>query len=279
MEKSRNKPTSVIASTTTKPKPIPKPRNLKQNQKSSEPEDTILPKLSELRARELKVRKAEEQLKIKEKSLKEVQNDRVLLESRCQQLEARNFELEQTVKLLKRRIESNSNLLTIPTLTNTGEPKQGNTDSFQKMKEQLDEKLAKLHTKLSNIVIDEMDRQINKIKLFDDCPHISEERLKATQGTGDEKVPSENKKASKGECYKYRYQTSNTAVNRTTPVLKTTFGQNIKVSAIMQHQCTYQAQHCKLRRKDTLMLAAYNLGQITSCTHQCITYMYRNNQS
>ncbi|VDI32923.1 Hypothetical predicted protein [Mytilus galloprovincialis] len=110
----------------------------------------------------------------------------VLLESRCQQLEARNFELEQTVKLLKRRIESNSNL-TIPTLTNTGEPKQGNTDSFQKMKEQLDEKLAKLHTKLSNIVIDEMDRQINKIKLFDDCPHISEERLKATQGTGDEK--------------------------------------------------------------------------------------------
>ncbi|XP_071133057.1 uncharacterized protein [Mytilus edulis] len=196
MEKSRNKPTSVIASTTTKPKPIPKPRNLKQNQKSSEPEDTILPKPSELRARELKVRKAEEQLKIKEKSLKEVQNDRVLLESRCQQLEARNFELEQTVKLLKRRIESNSNL-TIPTLTNTGEPKQGNTDSFQKMKEQLDEKLAKLHTKLSNIVIDEMDRQINKIRLFDDCPHISEERLKATQGTGDEKVPSENKKPQK----------------------------------------------------------------------------------
>ncbi|CAG2197359.1 unnamed protein product [Mytilus edulis] len=167
-----------------------------KNHKSSEPEDTILPKLSELRARELKVRKAEEQLKIKEKSLKEVQNDRLLLESRCQQLEARNFELEQTVKLLKRRIESNSNL-TIPTLTNTGEPKQGNTDSFQKMKEQLDEKLAKLHTKLSNIVIDEMDRQINKIRLFDDCPHISEERLKATQGTGDEKVPSENKKPQK----------------------------------------------------------------------------------
>ncbi|XP_052102935.1 uncharacterized protein LOC127736430 [Mytilus californianus] len=80
-------PTSVIATSTTKPKPIPKPRKLKQNQKSFEPEDAILPKLSELRARELKLRKAEEQLKIKEKSLNEIQNDRILLESRCKQLE------------------------------------------------------------------------------------------------------------------------------------------------------------------------------------------------
>ncbi|VDI05537.1 Hypothetical predicted protein [Mytilus galloprovincialis] len=39
--------------------------------------------------------------------------------------------------------------------------------------------------------------KLTKSRLFDDCPHISEERLKATQGTGDEKVPSENKKPQK----------------------------------------------------------------------------------
>jgi hypothetical protein len=46
-------------------------------------------------------------MKMKEKSLYELNNNIILLESRCQQLEARNFELEQTVKLLKRQIQAN----------------------------------------------------------------------------------------------------------------------------------------------------------------------------
>lgn len=59
-------------------------------------------KLSELRAREAKLRKAEEQLKIKEKSIDELKNEKIMIETRCQHLEARNVELEQTLKLLKR---------------------------------------------------------------------------------------------------------------------------------------------------------------------------------
>jgi hypothetical protein len=53
-------------------------------------------------------------MKMKEKSLYELNNNIILLESRCQQLEARNFELEQTVKLLKRQIQANDYL----TITN-----------------------------------------------------------------------------------------------------------------------------------------------------------------
>jgi hypothetical protein len=70
---------------------------------------------SELRAREIKVKKVEEQLKVKDKSLLEIRNEKIVLETRCQQLESRNFELEQTVKLLKRRLESDNHLAAPPT--------------------------------------------------------------------------------------------------------------------------------------------------------------------
>ena len=149
-------------------------------------DEVILPKLSELRARETKARKTEEQLKIKEKSLNQMLNDKVTLETRCQQLEARNFELEQTVKLLRRRIESDDKL-NMPNATESHDPTVGSQDKYSKMKEQLDAKLVNLHTKLSNIVLDEMDRQIDKIKLFDDTPQIKDETSSASRS-----VPVEN---------------------------------------------------------------------------------------
>ena len=66
-------------------------------------------------------------MKMKEKSLYELNNNRILLESRCQQLEARNFELEQTVKLLKRRIQANDDL----TITNDPMPHVPDTQPHQ----------------------------------------------------------------------------------------------------------------------------------------------------
>jgi predicted nuclease with TOPRIM domain len=48
----------------------------------------------------------EELIKQKEKAAQEVNNNRTKLESRCQELESRNYELEQTVKTLMKRIES-----------------------------------------------------------------------------------------------------------------------------------------------------------------------------
>ena len=103
-----------------------------------------------------------------------------MLETRCQQLEARNFELEQTVKLLKRRQKSDNHLAAPPT-HNKFKPPTSSHDIYYKMKQELDQKLANLHTKLSNIVLDEMDKQLDKIKLFDDSPQPNTETPKTSR--------------------------------------------------------------------------------------------------
>ncbi|CAC5378669.1 unnamed protein product [Mytilus coruscus] len=172
-------------------KPIPKPRKPKMKQQNLD--DPTLPKLSELRAKEIKIKKVEEQLKIKEKSLNEIRNEKILLESRCQQLEARNFELEQTVKLLKRRIESDSHLA-MPASLNTCEDPTSSQDVYHKMKQELDQKLANLHTKLSNIVLDEMDRQLDKIKLFDGNQQAATESPKTDSSRQTEKAINHTQK-------------------------------------------------------------------------------------
>jgi predicted nuclease with TOPRIM domain len=61
-------------------------------------------KYSERRAKETKLKKIEELIKQKEKAAQEVNNNRTTLESRCQELESRNCELEETVKTLMKRI-------------------------------------------------------------------------------------------------------------------------------------------------------------------------------
>ncbi|CAC5386529.1 unnamed protein product [Mytilus coruscus] len=62
-------------------------------------------KTKDMRDRELKLRKAEEQFKIREKTLKEDQAKTIQLETRVQYLEARNFELEPLVTTMRRRLE------------------------------------------------------------------------------------------------------------------------------------------------------------------------------
>ena len=116
-EKSQEKALPKLASTITKlptnPKPTPKSRTPKTKEQNLN--DLTKLNLSELRKREIKVKRVEEQLKVKDKSLLEIRNEKIVLETRCQQLESRNFELEQTVKLLKRRLESDNHLAAPPT--------------------------------------------------------------------------------------------------------------------------------------------------------------------
>ena len=78
--------TPTVVSETPKIKLIPKPRKPKIQQNLDEPARV---KLGDLRTREIKMKKAEDQLKMKEKSLQELKNEKILLE-------ARNFELEET---------------------------------------------------------------------------------------------------------------------------------------------------------------------------------------
>ena len=116
-----------------------------------------------------------------------------MLETRCQQLEARNFELEQTAKLLKRRLESENHLAAPPTY-NMCKPPTSSQDIYYKMKQELDQKLANLHTKLSNIVLNEMDKQLDKIKLFGDSPQPNTETPKTSKSKQTEKILNDSQK-------------------------------------------------------------------------------------
>lgn len=73
--------------------PTPQPRTMRPASAQDTAENTTRIKLNELRTREAKTKKAEEQLKLKSKSLQELANEKILLVTKCQQLEVRNFEL------------------------------------------------------------------------------------------------------------------------------------------------------------------------------------------
>ena len=75
------------------------------------------------------------------------------------------------------------------------------------MKQELDRKLANLHTKLSNIVLDEMDKQIDKIKLFDDSPQPSTETPKTSRSRQTEKLLNDNQKENIAQIAQSKAQT------------------------------------------------------------------------
>ena len=81
----------------------PKPR-LKANKTHFYPADqeTLRIKLSELREKEIKLKKTEDQLKVREKVINDEKQKRIQLETRCQNLEARNYELEALVRTMKK---------------------------------------------------------------------------------------------------------------------------------------------------------------------------------
>jgi hypothetical protein len=62
------------------------------------------------------------------------------------------------------------------------------------MKQELDQKLANLHAKLSNIVLDEIDKQLDKIKLFDDSPQPNTETPKTSRSRQTEKILNDSQK-------------------------------------------------------------------------------------
>ncbi|CAC5412370.1 unnamed protein product [Mytilus coruscus] len=76
----------------------------------------------------------------------------------------------------------------MPASPNTCEDPTSSQDVYHKMKQELDQKLANLHTKLSNIVLDEMDRQLDKIKLFDGNQQAATESPKTDSSRQTEKA-------------------------------------------------------------------------------------------
>jgi hypothetical protein len=62
------------------------------------------------------------------------------------------------------------------------------------MKQELDQKLANLHAKLSDIVLYEMDKQLDKIKLFGDSPQPNTETPKTSRSRQPEKILNDSQK-------------------------------------------------------------------------------------
>ena len=112
-------------------------------------------KLSDLRARETKMKKMEEEQKLKEKNLENTAKDRQKVDNYVKTIEARNNELELTVKTLQRRIESlsidnnSSNLVTTPNII---QPKQ-----VDPLSGYLNDQIMHVHKRVIAIVMKQID--------------------------------------------------------------------------------------------------------------------------
>ena len=85
------------------------------------------------------------------------------METYCNKLEAKNTQLELMVKTLQSSIEqheqSSDNPSTPPVNTIT------NSDINSRMKEQLNNKILAVHDKITNIVFDQIDKQLELVNI------------------------------------------------------------------------------------------------------------------
>ncbi|CAC5418407.1 unnamed protein product [Mytilus coruscus] len=122
-----------------------------------EQDEVATVKLREIHERELKLRKAEEHLKMKEKIFKDEQSKIVLLQTRCQYLESKNCELESLVNTMKHRLDMN-------TYTNNIEGVGlSSTPLNEQMQRKINNRILAFHEKLTNLVMDQVENQLQKV--------------------------------------------------------------------------------------------------------------------
>ena len=100
-----NEPTQVhISEESTQSQQNSESKTIQKKQQKGKGEDTNTVKLSEIRQKELKLKKWEEELKVREAKLVNAEKDRVRLQTYVTKVEAHNNELEQSLRILKRRL-------------------------------------------------------------------------------------------------------------------------------------------------------------------------------
>lgn len=127
----------------------------------SHDEESISAKLRELRKKETKLKKLEETLKIREKSLTEQRKSRIEMETYCNKLEAKNTELELMVKTLQRSIEQHEQSSDNPSMSTVNATT--NLDINSRMKEQFNNKILAVHDKITNMVFDQIEKQLELV--------------------------------------------------------------------------------------------------------------------
>ena len=85
------------------------------------------------------------------------------METYCNKLEAKNTELELMVKTLQRSIEQHEQSSDNPSTSHVNTTT--NSDINSRMKEQLNNKILAVHDKITNMVFEQIDKQLELVNI------------------------------------------------------------------------------------------------------------------
>ncbi|CAC5367027.1 unnamed protein product [Mytilus coruscus] len=121
-------------------------------------------KQSELRQHESKLRKKEEELKIRERIIEETQTEKIWFQTYINELEQRVKELERSNEILRKR----SNLINVPEPTNLTGNKDSSQAPIQNQNVQTNtsnvQLLGNIQDRVSNFILQQIDDQLVKLE-------------------------------------------------------------------------------------------------------------------
>lgn len=141
-----------------------KQHRAKNNNQCKDNHDNIIvsTKMSELRQKEIKLRKWEDELKIKEKLVEDNSRDRIRMETYIKQLESEKEEYEQTIRTLKKKIVNHEDKYSTTEYNREHLTKQPSQASS--------ELLDTIHKKVTNSILRQVDVQLQKIENLENAP-------------------------------------------------------------------------------------------------------------
>ena len=140
--------------------------NISNRQNAAEGKSETNIRMQDVRAREEKLRKREEELKQREAAIRETENRQKHLETYIERVEARNQELEKTIRILRRRLsvcelnedEKDIQTSSIHQPTHTVNTKRVNSTVCSSSSETL---VQQMHEKVSQFVLKKIDNELN----------------------------------------------------------------------------------------------------------------------
>ena len=141
-----------------------KKANLNKSGNQTQTDENVQYLTSEMRQKHLKLKKLEQDIKLKEKTLQDSTKDRTRLESRLLQLESQNEELLSTIKTLKRKIA----VLEETTDTQQIHVLQNDSDRSSSTPKTQNELINNIHQKVTNYILKQIDTQLDKLDIMND---------------------------------------------------------------------------------------------------------------
>ena len=139
------------------------PKNSKSNKSKLITENNqmkdISVKQSDIRQLEMKLKKKQDELKTQETKLMQVKDDKLRLESYIQKIEARNDELEQSNRLLRRRIAILEENLNPGTVNENAQSHIHNVESSG-----TDKMMSGIRDRVTRFVLNRVDQQITMLE-------------------------------------------------------------------------------------------------------------------